>query len=30
MNRGFHRFAGLAPGEYRRAATAFPSHVACG
>jgi AraC-like DNA-binding protein len=30
MNREFHRFAGLAPGEYRRAATAFPNHVACG
>ena len=29
MNREFRRFAGLAPGEYRRAATAFPSHVAC-
>lgn len=29
MNRDFRRFAGLAPGEYRRAATAFPSHVAC-
>ena len=29
MNREFHRFGGLAPGEYRRAATAFPNHVAC-
>jgi AraC-like DNA-binding protein len=29
MNREFRRFAGLAPGEYRKAATAFPSHVAC-
>ena len=29
MNREFRRFAGLAPGEYRRAATAFANHVAC-
>jgi AraC-like DNA-binding protein len=29
MVREFRRFAGLAPGEYRRAATAFPGHVAC-
>jgi AraC-like DNA-binding protein len=29
MNREFRRFAGLPPGDYRRAATAFPSHVAC-
>jgi AraC-like DNA-binding protein len=30
MTREFHRFAGLAPGDYRRAATPFPNHVACG
>jgi AraC-like DNA-binding protein len=29
MNREFRRFAGLAPGDYRRSATAFPSHVVC-
>jgi AraC-like DNA-binding protein len=29
MNREFRRFTGLAPGEYRRAATAFANHVAC-
>jgi AraC-like DNA-binding protein len=29
MNREFRRFTGLAPGDYRRGATAFPSHVAC-
>ena len=29
MNRDFRRFAGLAPGDYRRAATPFASHVAC-
>jgi hypothetical protein len=29
MTREIRRFAGLAPGDYRRGATAFPSHVAC-
>lgn len=29
MNREFRRFAGLTPGDYRRAATAYPHHVAC-
>lgn len=29
MNRAFRRFAGLAPGEYQRAATAFAGHAAC-
>jgi len=29
MNREFRRFAGLTPGDYRRSATAYPSHVAC-
>ncbi|NRF67982.1 helix-turn-helix transcriptional regulator [Aquincola sp. S2] len=29
LAREFRRFAGFTPGDYRRDATAFPSHVAC-